>query len=179
MRSMNQEGRSATSRTRHLVHQLPRRSPHPPGCPYRLAKETAKAWKDEMCLTSPDWLFLLLESPKRRTISPIMRNCTKRPLNVNQIAHPKSKMIRTYDHKMSLMTLIHPFNISILFFVFESFANIRISVYLSAFFLKDSIVCAVRCSVVLPRCAGTLLRHRWAFPHAAETLVLPKSFLPI
>ena len=147
--------------------------------PTRLAKETAKAWKDEMCLTSPDWPFLLLESPKRRTISPIMRNCTKRPLNVNQIAHPKSKMIRTYDHKMSLMTLIHPFNISILFLIFESFANIRISVYLSAFFLKDSIVCAVRRSVVLPRCAGTISRCRGAFPRCARILPSPESGPPI
>lgn len=82
-----------------------------------------------MCLPSPGCPALLLESPKRRTISPIIRNCTKRPLNVNQIAHPNSRMIRTYDHKMSLMTLIHPFNISILFLIFESFANIRISAY--------------------------------------------------
>ena len=74
--------------------------------PTRLANETAKAWKEEMCLPSPGCPALLLESPRRRTISPIMRNCTKWPLSVNQTAQPNSRMIRTYDQRMSLTTLI-------------------------------------------------------------------------
>ena len=60
--------------------------------PTRLASDTANAWKEEMCSSLPE--DLLVESPRRRTISLNMRNCTKRVLMVNHTAQPKSMMMR-------------------------------------------------------------------------------------
>ena len=59
--------------------------------PTRLANDTAKAWKEEICFSPP--AAFCVESPKRRTISPIIRNCTNLPRKVNQMAHPNSIMI--------------------------------------------------------------------------------------
>ena len=58
----------------------------------RLAMEMANAWNDEICfsLASP----FPPESPSRRTISFIIRNCTKRVLSVNHTAHPNSRATR-------------------------------------------------------------------------------------
>ena len=80
--------------------------------PTRLASDTANAWKDEMCL-SPSWA-LLAESPSTRIISRNIRNWTKRVLKVNRKAHPNSMIIKTYDHRRSLISLIQLFSISIL-----------------------------------------------------------------
>ena len=73
--------------------------------PTRLASDTMKAWKEEMCSVFPP--ALLVESPSKRIISLIMRNCTKRVLKVNQAAHPSSIMTRTYVQSTSLMEVIH------------------------------------------------------------------------
>ena len=61
--------------------------------PTRLAIEMANAWNEEICF-SPGFPFVPAESPSKRTISPIMRNCTKRVFSVNQRAHPKSRAMR-------------------------------------------------------------------------------------
>ena len=56
--------------------------------PTRLAKDTAKAWKEEICFSpfSPFSPFPA-ESPNNRIISPIMRNCTNLLRIVNHTAY--------------------------------------------------------------------------------------------
>ena len=65
--------------------------------PTRLASDTANAWNDEICFSpecAPDPApGVFADSPSTRTISRIMRNCTKRVRNVNHTAHPNSNAI--------------------------------------------------------------------------------------
>lgn len=51
--------------------------------PTREAMDTAKASKDDTCFSC----VFFVESPNKRIISPIMRNCTPRVLMVKRIAH--------------------------------------------------------------------------------------------
>ena len=81
--------------------------------PTRLAKDTAKAWKEEICF-SPFSPFHA-ESPYNRIISPIMRNCTNLLFIVNHTAHPNNMIIRMYDHNISLTPLIQLFNSSMIY----------------------------------------------------------------
>ena len=67
--------------------------------PTRVATETANAWKEETCFCPS---CRPVDSPRRRNISPSMRNCTPRERNVNQSAQPISTAIRMYVQRKSL-----------------------------------------------------------------------------
>ena len=71
--------------------------------PTRVATETAKAWNDEMCLFLAFAVCSLTcsstvstaESVSNRNISPTIRNCTKRVLNVNHTPQPTNAKMST------------------------------------------------------------------------------------
>lgn len=68
--------------------------------PTLVATETAKAWKEDMCL----WFLLLLsrpfvsetaESANNLNISPTMRNCPPLVFHVNHIPHSTNTPVST------------------------------------------------------------------------------------
>ena len=79
--------------------------------PTRDAVDTISAWKEEVAPAFSGF------SPTTRMDSRNIRNWTKRVLKVNRKAHPNSMIIKTYDHRRSLIPLIQLFSISIWQFI--------------------------------------------------------------
>ena len=75
--------------------------------PTRVATDTAKAWKEEMCLAPS---CLPVESPSRRNISPTIRNCTPCVRRVKNKAQPTSTATRMYVQRKSLEVVTMRFN---------------------------------------------------------------------